>query len=113
MPRPQKCRHICSKPVICRFEPVGNGAGKSVVIGYDEYEAVRLLDYESLSQEECALRMRVSRPTVTRMYESARKKLADALVNGKSIVIDGGDVTVCPKLRPECRIKSCCHRGKL
>ena len=57
-----------------------------------EYEVIRLLDYAALTQEQCAEKMNVSRPTVTRMYDSARQKMADALVNGKTIRIEGGDV---------------------
>ena len=55
--------------------------------------------------------MDISRPTVTRIYNSARQKIADALVNGRSITISGGDVTVCEAIRPECvNEKYCCHR---
>ena len=82
-----------------------------MVLGYDEYEVLRLLDYEGFSQAMCAQRMDVSRTTVTRMYESARKKMADAIVNGKEIVMEPGDVLVCPAPRPECaNAKHCCHR---
>ncbi len=56
----------------------------------DEFEAVRLLDREGLTQEECAARMRIARTTVTSIYDSARKKMADALVYGKRLVISGG-----------------------
>ena len=88
MARPQKCRYICSKPKVTRFFPDLEEAG-SVIIGYDEYEVIRLLDYVRLTQEECARKMQVSRPTVTRMYEAVRQKIADALVNGKQILISG------------------------
>ena len=82
-----------------------------MLLGYDEYEVVRLLDYEGLSQEQCAEKMAVSRPTVTRMYEDARRKIADALVNGRDIVMHPADVTVCPAPRPECaHVAHCCHR---
>ena len=56
----------------------------------DEYEAIRLLDHLGLTQEACAVRMGVARTTVTAIYDSARKKLADALVNGKTLQIRGG-----------------------
>ena len=82
-------------------------------IGYDEYEVIRLLDYELLSQKQCADKMSISRSTVARMYEHARQQIADALVNGKRITISGGDIRVCAAMRPECRhIKNCCHRLK-
>ena len=111
MARPQKCRCICSLPSFSRFTPAA-GAGKGeVLLGYDEYEVLRLLDYEGFSQERCAERMDVSRPTVTRMYENARRKIADALVNGKDIVMHPVDVVVCTAPRPECaNVLHCCHR---
>lgn len=81
------------------------------MLGYDEYEVLRLLDYEGFSQAVCAQRMDVSRTTVTRMYESARKKVADAFVNGKTILMEPVDVEVCPAPKPECAdVKHCCHR---
>lgn len=95
MARPQKCRMICSKPRATCFEPKGIRSGEPVVMGYDEYETVRLLDFERFSQEQCAARMRVSRPTVTRMYDSARRKMAEALVSARPLLIEGGDVLVC------------------
>ena len=59
---------------------------------YDEYEAIRLLDYEGMNQDQAAVQMNVSRPTMTRIYEKARKTIAQALVEGKMIVIEGGNV---------------------
>ena len=111
MARPQKCRCICSFPKTTCFGPMGQESAEDIVLGYDEYETLRLLDYEKFSQEQCAKRMNVSRPTVTRMYENARRKVADALVNGKQITISGGDVILCEKMKPECRnVEHCCHR---
>lgn len=82
-------------------------------ITYDEYETVRLLDFVKLTQQQCAEKMDISRPTVTRIYNEARHKLADALVNGRGITISGGDVIVCEKLRPECiNEKYCCHKNQ-
>ncbi|MCI8359978.1 MAG: DUF134 domain-containing protein [Clostridiales bacterium] len=112
MARPQKCRCICSIPKTTCFEPAG-GAAETVTVGYDEYEVFRLLDYERFSQLQCAERMRISRATVARMYENVRRKLAEALVQGKRIVIAGGDVVVCAKIKPECAgAPHCCHRRK-
>lgn len=111
MARPQKCRCICSKPKVTEFLPVRGGAVETVWVGFDEYEAIRLLDYEHLTQQQCAEKMDISRPTVTRIYEEARRKMADALVNGKKIAIGGGDVIVCTQFKPECaNVKHCCHR---
>ena len=61
-----------------------------VVMSYEEYEALRLADYEDLNQEEAAMRMNISRPTFTRLYEKARKTIAKAFVEGKAIEIRGG-----------------------
>ncbi len=112
--RPQKCRCICSPPRFLRFCPTEQACGEKILLGYDEYEVLRLLDYEGLSQEECGQKMGVSRPTVTRMYENARHKVADALVNGKEIVMHPVDVVVCEAPRPECvHVRNCCHRRKM
>lgn len=111
MARPPKCRRICSKPSTTCFDPLRAEPIETVVLGYDEYETVRLLDYEHFSQQQCAARMQVSRTTVTRMYEMAREKIADAFVNGKRILIQGGDVLVCTHAKPECADSlHCCHR---
>ena len=62
----------------------------SVVLLYEEYEAIRLADYENLTQEEAAQKMNISRPTFTRLYDKARKSIAKAFVEGKAIIIKGG-----------------------
>ena len=77
-------------PVYRSFSPDDVTAGESVRMTVDEYEAVRLLDAEGLTQEACADRMNVARTTVTAIYDSARKKIADALVHGKRLLIAGG-----------------------
>ena len=112
MARPTKCRCICSWPKTTCFLPAGSaGADGGVTLGLDEYEVVLLLDYVHLSQQQCAEKMNISRTTVTRMYESARSKIAKALVCGQALTIAGGDVAVCEKMRPECRDEPlCCHR---
>ena len=113
MPRPCKCRRICSVPRITRFDAAGEPHSEPVTIGLDELEVLRLLDRENLSQQQCAARMQVSRPTAARMYENVRKKLAEALTEGKSIHLAGGDIQVCTEPRPECRgVRNCCHRKK-
>jgi len=63
-----------------------------VFILLEEYEAIRLLDYEMLNQEQAALRMEVSRPTLTRIYDEARQKVAKAFVEGRDLVFRGGVV---------------------
>lgn len=77
-------------PVYRSFSPDDITADESVRMTMDEYEAVRLLDVEGLTQEACADRMNVARTTVTAIYDSARKKIADAIVHGKRLLIAGG-----------------------
>lgn len=89
MPRPQKCRRICSYPDYWSFSPE-DGKAETVNITLDEYEALRLIDWMGNTQEEAADEMQVARTTVTAIYDSVRKKIADALVNGKKIVFCGG-----------------------
>ena len=67
---------------------------EETVLTVDEFEAIRLRDYEGLDQTEAARRMGISQPTFQRAYESARKKVADALVNGKAIKIEGGSYMI-------------------
>lgn len=94
MPRPKQCRKIGSPPLMKGFKPYGINISdsESVFMQYDEYETLRLLDYEGMLQEQAAEKMDVSRPTLTRIYENARKKIAKALIEGKSIQIEGGNV---------------------
>lgn len=94
MPRPQQNRKIASPPIMKGFKPFGipRSAIESIVLKFDEYEAIRLLDYEGMMQEEAAEKMNVSRPTLTRIYENARRTIAKALVEGKMIFIEGGNV---------------------
>jgi predicted DNA-binding protein (UPF0251 family) len=63
---------------------------EAVDLLYEEYEALRLADYENLTQEEAAKKMNISRPTFTRLYDKARKSIAKAFVEGKAIIIQGG-----------------------
>lgn len=90
MPRPIRCRRIERLPLYRSFSPDDMTASESVRMTVDEYEALRLLDDEGLNQEDCARRMNVSRTTVTAIYDSARRKVADALVHGKRLLITGG-----------------------
>jgi len=90
MPRPFRCRRIEQLPVYRSFSPDDVEATDSIQMTVDEYEAVRLLDDEGLTQEACAARMNIARTTVTAIYDSARKKIADALVHGKRLLITGG-----------------------
>ncbi len=93
MPRPQRRRCIRTMPGTCLFGPLGTPSGEhsEVTLSLDEYEALRLADYEGLYQEAAALRMGVSRQTFGRILEGAHKKVAEALVYGKILRLEGGN----------------------
>jgi predicted DNA-binding protein (UPF0251 family) len=95
MPRPKQNRRISTPPIMLGYKPFGipKSALESVTMLYDEYESIRLLDYQGMNQEEAAILMNVSRPTLTRIYEKARKTIAEAFVKGKMILIEGGEVS--------------------
>ncbi|MGN1118889.1 MAG: DUF134 domain-containing protein [Oscillospiraceae bacterium] len=104
MARPSKCRRICSEPEFDGFVPRGNYAQETVILSVDEYETIRLIDLERLTQEQCAAIMNISRPTVTEIYDAARSKLADCIVNGKALNISGGNYRLCDgSALPYCR----------
>ena len=83
MPRPVKRRRVCEPPRNARFGPLDGAPAENVVLAVDEYETIRLIDLLGLTQEECAGQMGVARTTVQALYEAARAKLADMLVNGR------------------------------
>lgn len=107
MSRPLKCRRICSLPQNTTFGPENS---KVIVnMSIDEYETIRLIDLELLTQEECAIRMNVARTTVQSIYSSARKKIADCLVNNHCLKVDGGDYEICKFSGKHCN-KNCCKK---
>jgi len=93
MARPQKSRKVCIPPKMLGFKPFGIAVRDTVqiVLQYDEYETIKLVIYDNLSQDVAAERMEVSRPTLTRIYNSALSKIAIAFIEGKSILIEGGN----------------------
>ncbi|AND83668.1 DUF134 domain-containing protein [Clostridium tyrobutyricum] len=95
MPRPVKYRKIERLPRYTYFVPVGRRKCEieDIIIKVEELEAVRLKDIEKLNQEECAKKMQVSRQTFQNIIDSARKKIATAIVEGKAININGGNYT--------------------
>ena len=112
MPRPLKWRQVCALPNNNKFGPldVAFDANQYIKMSVDEYETIRLIDLEGLDQEQCAQQMKVARTTVQGIYADARKKIADAIVNGKRIFISGGNVSVCKNYGEECKIGGCnCH----
>jgi len=97
MPRPRKWRNVCCLPDSNRFGPLNSPNQEIMFVNMtvDEYETIRLIDLEGLSQEECAIQMNVARTTVQGIYSEARKKIAESLVNGKVLRIEGGDYKLC------------------
>lgn len=97
MSRPRKWRRVCGMPVSTLFGPMNTESMVSeiIIMTVEEYEAIRLIDLEGNTQEECAERMNVARTTVQRIYFDARKKLAESLVNGNILKIEGGDYKLC------------------
>lgn len=86
-----------------------------VIMAVDEYETIRLIDLNGYTQEECADQMNIARTTVQRIYTDARKKLAESLVNGKVLRIEGGDYKLCDGHEKSCGCGGCrgqrCGRG--
>jgi len=91
MPRPCKRRRICGNPTSNFFKPAGVRIRdiEEISLSEDEFEAIRLKDFKNNQQEECAQKMDISQPTFQRILVSARKKISDAIVNGKAIKIEG------------------------
>jgi predicted DNA-binding protein (UPF0251 family) len=91
--RPPRCRRVDFLPEVTYFKPAGVPLAvlQEIQLSVEEAEAIRLKDIEELEQEDCAQRMNISRTTFARVLNSARHKMADALLNGKAIRIEGGN----------------------
>ena len=109
MARPRKCRKVCDLPENNRFGPLETPINHNqfIIMEVDEYETIRLIDLEDLTQEECSNQMNIARTTVQRIYSQARKKLAQSLVNGKVLRIEGGDYKLCNGSGGSCGRRSC------
>ena len=109
MARPRKWRRVCCMPRRLRFGPLDGGLTEAGIISMtiEEYETLRLIDGENFTQEKCAIQMHVARTTVQKLYNTARKKLAEALVNGKSLIIGGGTYKLCDEMHKDCCCGSC------
>ena len=107
MPRPIKWRNVCSLPKNNKFGPLDGDCGERLTMTVDEYETIRLIDLEGFTQEECARQMNVARTTVQGIYIEARRKLAESLVNGKVLFINGGEYKLCDGLGGGCG-RGCC-----
>ena len=101
MVRPHKNRMVAYSPDISYFKPRGIPLIdlQEVQITLDEYEALRLSDLMEMSYEDAANKMKVSRATFGRIVRGARKTVADALINGKAINIQGGSYRIIDKTR--------------
>ena len=96
MTRPKYCRKIGCEPGANYYRPEGIPSAdlEEIIITLDEFEALRLADFECFYQENCAEKMNISRQTFGRIIDSARKKIADALIHGKALRIEGGIVSL-------------------
>jgi uncharacterized protein len=99
MPRPKVKRKVCLLPEIDLFGPlISNPKNREILyMTVEEYETIRIIDLEGKNQETCAFEMGISRSTLQRIYYSAKQKIADALVNGKILKIQGGNYKLCNK----------------
>jgi predicted DNA-binding protein (UPF0251 family) len=94
MPRPRKKRCIKGKPKYEKFGPKGKPGLEEIVFKLDEYESIRLMDIEELTQEECASKMSIGRSTFQRIYKNARRKLAESIVNNKDLIFSDQDENI-------------------
>lgn len=107
MARPRKWRRVCCLPQNTLFGPLSLAGEDTIVMTVEEYETIRLIDLEGLNQEACAERMHVARTTAQAMHRSARRKLADCLVNSKRLLIEGGDYKICDAQEMPCGCPRC------
>ncbi len=106
---------MCFLPEVNTFGPINYSKDieEYVYMSVEEYETIRLMDLEGLNQEECTNLMGVARSTIQRIYDDARKKLADSLVNGKILKIEGGDYKLCSEFEERKQCEDCiCHRHR-
>jgi len=108
MPRPCRRRLIEQMPAVRFFKPQGIPLRQLEVIrlALDELEAMRLVDGEGIYQEDAAMRMNVSRPTLARILDSGRRKTTQALLEGKALAIEGGNTQLIEsQISPGCRFR--------
>lgn len=109
MARPKKCRKVCSLPRINVFIPKGfdDSQKEEVVMTVEEFEAIRLIDHQGFTQEECAKYMNIARTTVQQIYYDARKIIATSLVEGRVLRIGGGHYRLCEGNPQACGCERC------
>lgn len=113
MARPIKWRRVCCLPEKNTFGSLDSppNAERCVTMTIDEYETIRLIDFDGFTQEECAKQMNVARTTIQGIYSEARKKLAEFLVEGKVLSIEGGEYRLCEGLGKGCG-RGCRRRNR-
>ena len=109
MSRPRKWRKVCCLPQNDFFGPTDCDFSEenTILMTVDEYETIRLIDLEGYTQEECAQQMNIARTTVQGIYNEARKKVAESLVNGKVLCIEGGEYQLCDGVGQACGGSGC------
>ena len=114
MARPRKWRRVCCLPENSRFGPLEPQSVDEIVVqmSIDEYETIRLIDLENMTQEECAASMNIARTTVQGIYNDARRKVAESLVNGKVLWIEGGEYELCDGHGKHCGQNGSCRRHR-
>ena len=96
MARPPITKRVCKEPEFSGFKPIRNDRKiKTICLSVDEYETIRLIDLEGISREECAKRMNIARTTAQAIYNRARVKIAECIVHGKGLKIEGGIFDMC------------------
>lgn len=111
MVRPRKWRKVCCLPESNLFGPLNSFDLESeIIMTVEEYETIRLIDFENLTQEECSDRMKVARTTVQKIYSDARKKLSQSLVIGSVLKIEGGDYKLYDDTEQKYNCKRCRRR---
>ena len=111
MPRPKKLKTVNGLPEYNLYGPINAPTENYIIMSIEEYETIRLIDLEGFTQEECAKQMNIARTTVQGMYNQARKKLAESLVNGKMLRIEGGDYKLCDENPKSCDGGFCRYRN--
>lgn len=115
MARPRKWRRVCTLPKVNAYGPIDLTISENglIIMTVEEYESIRLMDLEGLNQEQCAEVMGIARSTIQRIYDDARKKSADSIVNGKRLKIEGGDYKLCSDFDDKENCNNCiCFRHR-
>ncbi len=108
MSRPKKWRKVCELPENNLYGPLDSKINNEIIImSVEEYEAIRLIDLEGMMQEEASLQMNVARTTIQKIYIDARRKLAESLINGKTLKIEGGYYRLCGSFEKPCGRRGC------